>query len=42
MKMRKDIKTLIVEDEEENSIADFRGIVPTAQEIQKLINQYYQ
>ena len=34
--------TLIVEDEEENYIGDFRGIVPTAREVQKLINQYYQ
>jgi len=29
--------TLIIEDEEENRIADFRGMVPTAKEVQKLI-----
>ena len=34
--------TVIIEDERENAIADFRGDVPTAGEIQKLINQYYQ
>ncbi|MFA4910112.1 MAG: thioredoxin family protein [Deltaproteobacteria bacterium] len=32
--------TLIIEDEEENHIADFRGDVPTVQDIQKLINQH--
>lgn len=34
--------TLILEDEKENQIADFRGVVPTAGEVQKLINQHYQ
>lgn len=31
--------TMIIEDEEYNQIADFRGTVPTAQEVHKLINQ---
>ncbi len=34
--------TMIIEDEESNQIADFRGTVPTAQEVQKLIGRYYQ
>ena len=34
--------TLIIEDEEENHIADFRGTVPPVHEVQKLILQYHQ
>ena len=34
--------TLIIEDNEENRIADFRGTVPSPQEVRKLINQYQQ
>ena len=34
--------TLIVEDSDENFIADFRGIVPTPEEIQRQICQYLQ
>jgi hypothetical protein len=33
--------TLIIEDRDENCIADFRGIIPSAKEIQTLINKNY-
>jgi len=34
--------TMIVEDSDENFIADFRGIVPTPEEIRRQICQYFQ
>lgn len=34
--------TLIVEDEKENPIVDFRGTVPTANEVKKAISRHYQ
>ncbi|MFH2011596.1 MAG: thioredoxin family protein [Pseudomonadota bacterium] len=33
--------TMIIEDEEENYIAGFRGDVPTIQEIQKLLSLHH-